>query len=58
VSALGGAEQETDQQLLAIEAARARAKVRTHGMVLDDNAQTVLADLGAGSSKEGAERSN
>jgi len=29
VSAAGGAEQETDQQLSAIEAARARAKART-----------------------------
>ena len=29
VSAVGGAEQETDQQLSAIEAARARAKART-----------------------------
>ena len=29
MSAASGAEQETDQQLLAIEAARARPKVRT-----------------------------
>jgi len=29
VSAVGGAEQETDQQLSAIEAARVRAKART-----------------------------
>ena len=44
-SAVGGAEQETDQQLSAIEAARARAKARTQQQ------ETKKWDLGYDTSK-------
>jgi len=44
-SAVGGAEQETDQQFSAIEAARARAKARTQQQ------ETKKWDLGYDTSK-------